>query len=79
LIRYAIDDASADWSVAEAQVGKLVREGGKATVVSVKGGGAGQKRKADDGGDVVREKEKDGEKGKGKKTRRAKKPRRSHS
>jgi N-acetyltransferase 10 len=35
--RYAIDDTSADWSVAEAQVTSLASDGaGKSTVVSVK-------------------------------------------
>ena len=49
MIRYAIDDASADWSIAETQVANLAPGSGKATVVSVKGtAGGGQKRKADD-------------------------------
>ena len=53
--RYAINDASADWSTAEAQVAKLAAAGpgaqGKSTLVSVKtAGGAGQKRKADGAG-----------------------------
>ena len=44
--RYAINDASADWSAAEAQVANLA-QGGKSTVVSVKSAVvAGQKRKA---------------------------------
>ena len=49
--RYAIDDGSADWAVAEAQVrNTLSGDGrGKSTVVSVKTtGAAGQKRKLDD-------------------------------
>lgn len=49
--RYAIDDASADWSVAEAQVRNTLTGGGrgKSTVVSVEAtGAAGQKRKLDD-------------------------------
>jgi hypothetical protein len=49
--RYAIDDASADWSAAKAQVwSKLAVGGGRgtSTVVSVKTSGfEGQKRKAD--------------------------------
>ncbi|KAH8977238.1 DUF699-domain-containing protein [Lactarius akahatsu] len=51
LSQYAIDDASADWSVAEAQVrNTLAGDGrGKSTVISVKATGAtGQKRKLDD-------------------------------
>ncbi|KAI9440276.1 DUF699-domain-containing protein [Lactarius psammicola] len=51
LSQYAIDDASADWSIAEAQVrNTLTGDGrGKSTVVSVKAtGAAGQKRKLDD-------------------------------
>lgn len=54
LLRYAIDDASADWSVAEAQVRNITLTGdnarGKSTVVSVKatGAAAGQKRKSDE-------------------------------
>lgn len=47
--RYAINDASADWSVAEAQVAKL--GAGKQTVVSVKSAAvvsAGVKRKAEE-------------------------------
>ncbi|KAF8267327.1 DUF699-domain-containing protein [Lactarius quietus] len=50
LSKYAIDDASADWTVAEAQVrNTLTGDGrGKSTVVSVKAtGAAGQKRKLD--------------------------------
>ncbi|KAI0314072.1 DUF699-domain-containing protein [Amylostereum chailletii] len=58
LSRYAIDDASADWSAAEAQV----RGGGKASVVSVKGAGE-KKRKEPPAQD-------EGE-GKAKKTRRS--------
>ena len=50
--RYAINDASADWSRAEAQVAQLASGGaaGKSTVVSVKSSvaTAGQKRKADE-------------------------------
>ena len=56
--RYAIDDAAADWSAAEAQVAKIASGGGgggsgngKSTLVSVKATGAaptGLKRKADD-------------------------------
>ena len=48
--RYVIDDASADWSVAEAQVRNTLTGGGrgKSTVVSVEAiGAAGQKRKLD--------------------------------
>ncbi|KAI9448800.1 DUF699-domain-containing protein [Lactarius psammicola] len=51
LSQYAIDDASADWSIAEAQVrNTLSGDGrGKSTVVSVKAtGAAGQKRRLDD-------------------------------
>ena len=48
--RYAIDDTSTDWSVAEAQVASLANGGpGKSTVVSVKStvsGGATKKRKS---------------------------------
>lgn len=46
--RYAIDDSSANWSMAEAQVAKLANGsgGGKSTVVSVKKTVSGQKRKA---------------------------------
>lgn len=51
LSQYAIDDASADWSVAEAQVRNTLTGDarGKSTVVSVKATSAeaGQKRKAD--------------------------------
>ncbi|KAG1849922.1 GNAT acetyltransferase 2-domain-containing protein [Suillus subalutaceus] len=66
LSKYAIDDASADWSVAEAQVSRLAKGEG-ATVISVKTiePTAGKKRKAE-GGD---EKDK-------KTTRRGKKSRR---
>lgn len=48
LRRYAINDASADWSVAEAQVTRLAKGGG-ATVISVKTTEAatGKKRKAE--------------------------------
>ena len=53
--RYAINDASADWSMAEAQVARLAGAGagggasGKSTVVSVKGAApTAQKRKAGD-------------------------------
>ncbi|KZT67219.1 DUF699-domain-containing protein [Daedalea quercina L-15889] len=51
LSKYAIDDPSANWSVAEAQVAKLANSsgGGKSTVVSVKTTVTGEKRKADDG------------------------------
>ncbi|KAH9936596.1 GNAT acetyltransferase 2-domain-containing protein [Fomitopsis serialis] len=51
LSKYAIDDSSANWSVAEAQVAKLANGegGGKSTVVSVKTAVTGQKRKADVG------------------------------
>lgn len=46
--RYAINDASADWSAAEAQVVNLAK-GGKSMVVSVKSTvTAGQKRKSGD-------------------------------
>ncbi|OJT14692.1 hypothetical protein TRAPUB_8745 [Trametes pubescens] len=50
LYRYAITDAAADWSAAEAQVAKIATEGGasKSTLVSVKAA-AGAKRKAEDG------------------------------
>ena len=54
--RYAIDDASADWSAAEAQVARLAEGGGagKSTLVSVKTAGgageAGKKRKAEEAG-----------------------------
>lgn len=47
--RYAITDASADWSMAESQVAKLANgvAGGKSSVVSVKSAAStGQKRKA---------------------------------
>ncbi|KAG0708460.1 GNAT acetyltransferase 2-domain-containing protein [Suillus ampliporus] len=66
LSKYAINDANANWSVAEAQVARLAKGGG-ATVISVKTTepAAGQKRKAE-GGD---EKEK-------KTTRRGKKAKR---
>ena len=50
ILRYAINDASADWSAAEAQVAKLASGGqqGKSTLVSVKTVAvAGQKRKAE--------------------------------
>ena len=54
--RYAINDASADWSMAEAQVARVAGAGaggggasGKSTVVSVKGAApTAQKRKAGD-------------------------------
>ncbi|GBE83103.1 GNAT acetyltransferase 2-domain-containing protein [Sparassis latifolia] len=50
LSKYAIDDASANWSMAEAQVAKLTGgAAGKSTVVSVKSTvAAGQKRKVED-------------------------------
>ena len=50
ILRYAINDASADWSAAEAQVAQLASGGqqGKSTLVSVKTAAvAGQKRKAE--------------------------------
>ncbi|KAM5539482.1 hypothetical protein V8D89_006934 [Ganoderma adspersum] len=53
LTKYAINDASADWSTAETQVAKLSSSGaqGKSTLVSVKSAAvAGQKRKAEDAG-----------------------------
>ncbi|RPD62967.1 DUF699-domain-containing protein [Lentinus tigrinus ALCF2SS1-6] len=53
LTKYAINDASADWSTAEAQVAKLASGGqqGKSTLVSVKTTAvAGQKRKAEGSG-----------------------------
>ncbi|KAI9430553.1 DUF699-domain-containing protein [Lactarius indigo] len=61
LSQYAIDDASADWSVAEAQVrNTLTGDGrGKSTVVSVKAtGAAGQKRKLVDATPVAEVKNK---------------------
>ncbi|KAJ8595161.1 DUF699-domain-containing protein [Rhizopogon salebrosus TDB-379] len=53
LSRYAINDASADWSVAEGQVTRLAKGGEGATVISVKTTepATGQKRKAE-GGDA---------------------------
>ncbi|KAL0578886.1 N-acetyltransferase 10 [Marasmius crinis-equi] len=60
LRKYAIDDTSMDWSVAEAQVNRISGSGGgggsgKQTVVSVRksssAAASGTKRKADDGGD----------------------------
>lgn len=52
--RYAISDASADWSVAEAQVANLTAGKGasvKSTIVSVKTTATlAQKRKAEDAG-----------------------------
>jgi N-acetyltransferase 10 len=53
LHRYAINDASADWSVAEGQVTRLAKGGEGATVISVKTTepATGQKRKAE-GGDA---------------------------
>jgi N-acetyltransferase 10 len=64
--RYAIDNASADWAAAEAQVA-----GGGKAMVSVKSGtGVGAKRKADG---VADGKDKGGEK---KGTRRSKKVKR---
>ena len=64
--RYAINDASADWSAAETQV-RSVGGKGRSTVVSVKSGtqAAGQKRKAEV--PAASEESK-------KKTRRSKKP-----
>jgi len=49
LRRYAINDASADWSVAEAQVTRLAKGGEGATVISVKTTepATGKKRKAE--------------------------------
>ena len=65
--RYAVNDAAADWSAAEAQVAKLTQGKVGATVVSVKSGPVlGQKRKAETGG---------GEGGGKKATRRGKKAR----
>lgn len=50
--RYAINDATADWSAAEAQVTKLTQRRAAATVVSVKSRAVpGQKRKAETGGE----------------------------
>ncbi|KAF9236966.1 GNAT acetyltransferase 2-domain-containing protein [Melanogaster broomeanus] len=54
LSKYAINDAAADWSAAEAQVTKVAQGKAGATVVSIKGSGtgggvAGQKRKAEGG------------------------------
>lgn len=57
-IRFAIDNDSGDWTMAEGQVANL-GHGSNATVVSVKNTGvavAGAKRKAEEGGDA---KEKD--------------------
>ncbi|KAH7885613.1 GNAT acetyltransferase 2-domain-containing protein [Phlebopus sp. FC_14] len=70
LSKYAINDTSADWSIAEAQVARLAHgQGTKSTVVSVKSAsGVGQKRKAD-GGDGEKDKERKG-------TRRGKKAKR---
>ena len=51
LRRFAINNSSADWAMAEAQVAKLASSGtaGKSTVISVKTTAAvGQKRKAED-------------------------------
>ncbi|OCH85192.1 DUF699-domain-containing protein [Obba rivulosa] len=52
LSKYAINDASADWSMAEAQVANLAagKSAGKSTVISVKStvASSGQKRKAED-------------------------------
>ncbi|KIJ60237.1 hypothetical protein HYDPIDRAFT_161291 [Hydnomerulius pinastri MD-312] len=50
LSKFAINDASADWGVAEAQVTKLAQGTAGASIVSVKSAGgttAGQKRKAE--------------------------------
>lgn len=62
LSRYAINDASADWSVAEAQVANSSGgkgAAGKSTVVSVKTAAApAQKRKADDAAGPMTEKKK---------------------
>ena len=50
--RYAINDAAANWSAAEAQVTKVTKGTAGATVVSVKSGAVlGQKRKAETGGE----------------------------
>lgn len=49
-IRYAINDGSTDWSVAEGQIANLGRGGG-ATVVSVKSTTSGTKRRAEDEGE----------------------------
>ena len=53
--RYAIDDSSTNWGMAEAQVAKLANggAGGKSTVVSVKTTVSGQKRKAEDSEDKL--------------------------
>ncbi|KAI0052738.1 DUF699-domain-containing protein [Auriscalpium vulgare] len=56
LSRYAINDASADWSAAEAQVRNS--GSGKSTLVSVKGTPAGQKRKAGDEPEAAADKKK---------------------
>jgi len=45
LSKYAINDTAADWSTAEVQVSKLAQGNARASVVSVKGGAGGQKRK----------------------------------
>ena len=52
LYRYAIDDANADWGLAEAQLASNLKGGsgikGVSTVVSVKATTAGQKRKLEE-------------------------------
>jgi N-acetyltransferase 10 len=48
--RFAINNDSTDWTVAEGQIANLGRNG-NATVVSVKSTTSSMKRKADEGGE----------------------------
>ncbi|GJE88847.1 hypothetical protein PsYK624_049340 [Phanerochaete sordida] len=63
LSKYAINDAAADWSMAEAQVARLATGGaeGKSTIITVKSAdAAGKKRKADEDAGAAKDKEKKG-------------------
>jgi len=65
LHRYAINDASTDWSVAEAQVTRLAKGGEGATVISVKTeNSAGKKQKAEGGDEKERKTTRRGKKAK---------------
>ncbi|KAJ3561455.1 hypothetical protein NP233_g10184 [Leucocoprinus birnbaumii] len=73
LRKYAINDNGAvDWSTAEAQISASGGGGGRSTVVSVKMGVEGKKRKAGSEGGIGE----DGTGGEGKKSRRSKKVKR---
>jgi N-acetyltransferase 10 len=72
MLRYAISDAAADWSIAETQVTNIARGTGNATIVSVKSNAPaeGRKRKADHGEDKQGSKDKKSTRRGGKKVKR---------